>query len=271
MEIALRENLMDVGFATKSSTPPMLPHKAKIRIVLVEDHAILREGLKALIEIESDFDIVGEFGSVEDCLLGIVDLSPDLLLTDLALPGRSGIELLTEIQRLCPMTRKLVLTAHENEEYIRAALNAGANGYVLKDANSAELMLAIRTVSLGQQFLCKAIASKILSGYLSGYAPGDQRPAVPAVTQSITEREREVLTRIALGNSNKVIARELGVSPKTVEKHRSNLMRKLQLHNAAAITMFAIRNGMTSSAPLSGRTNTRMESLDRARPLASVG
>ena len=99
--------------------------KGRIRIVLVEDHAILREGLKALIEIEPDFDIVGEFGSVEDCLAGIADLRPDLLLTDLALPGRSGIELLAEIQRLSPLTRKLVLTAHENEEYIRAALNAG--------------------------------------------------------------------------------------------------------------------------------------------------
>ena len=219
--------------------------RPRTRLILVEDHAILREGLKALIELEDDFNIVGDFSRVEDSLNGIRDLQPDIVVTDLGLPGRSGIELLAEIRRLSPKTRKLVLTAHENEEYIRAALNAGADGYVLKDANSAELMLAIRTVSLGQQYLCKAIASKILSGYLSG----DQRQASPAVTQSITEREREVLTRIALGNSNKLIARELGVSPKTVEKHRSNLMRKLQLHNAAAITMFAIRNGMTSSEP----------------------
>jgi DNA-binding NarL/FixJ family response regulator len=264
---------MQAGFETGSSSTPTGTQKPKIRIVLVEDHAILREGLKALIEIEADFDIVGEFGSVEECLIGIVGLKPDLLLTDLALPGRSGIELLADIQRLYPLTRKLVLTAHENEEYIRAALNAGANGYVLKDANSAELMSAIRAVSVGQQFLCKAIASKILSGYLSGYASADQRPAVPAVAQSITEREREVLTRIALGNSNKVIARELGVSPKTVEKHRSNLMRKLQLHNAAAITMFAIRNGMTGSAPLSSRSSARAQSLDSSpvRPLASAG
>jgi DNA-binding NarL/FixJ family response regulator len=223
--------------------------KPRIRIVLVEDHAILRDGLKALIEIESDFDMVGDFCRVEESLDGIRDLQPDIVLMDLSLPGRSGIELLAEIRRLSPRTRKLVLTAHDTEEYIRAALNAGADGYVLKDANGAELMLAIRTVSLGQQFLCKAIAGKILSGYLSG----DQRPFSPAAAQSITEREREVLTRIALGNSNKVIARELGVSPKTVEKHRSNLMRKLQLHNAAAITMFAIRNGMTSSDPFGDR------------------
>src|SRR6202166_4775181 len=186
MRVGLDERSSTPGSSTPVSTQ-MGTQKPKIRIVLVEDHAILREGLKALLEIESDFDIVGEFGSVEDCLEGITGLQPDLLLTDLALPGRSGIELLTEIQRVSPLTRKLVLTAHENEEHIRAALNAGANGYVLKDANGGELMLAIRTVSVGQQFLCKAIANKILSGYLSG----DQRPSSPAVAKSITERERE--------------------------------------------------------------------------------
>src|SRR6202795_1554703 len=136
--------------------------KPRISIVLVEDHAILREGLKALIEIESDFDMVGDFCRVEESLDGIRDLQPDIVLMDLSLPGRSGIELLAEIRRLSPRTRKLVLTAHDTEEYIRAALNAGADGYVLKDANSAELNRAIRSVSVGQRFLCDAVASKVL-------------------------------------------------------------------------------------------------------------
>jgi DNA-binding NarL/FixJ family response regulator len=228
------------------------PSEPRISIVLVEDHALLREGLRALIELEADFDVVGDFGSMECSLDGIRELQPDLVVTDLVLPGRSGVELLGEIQRLSPVTRKLVLTAHADEQYIRSALNAGADGYILKDASSVELMLAIRTVARGTQFLCKGIAGKILTGYLSEYASRDQRSAVSPVGQSITGREREVLTSIALGNSNKSIARELGVSPKTVEKHRSNLMRKLQLHNAAAITMFAIRNGMTGSAPPNG-------------------
>lgn len=214
--------------------------KLRTRIILVEDHAILREGLKALIEIEPDFEIAGDFGDVEDSLDGIAQLQPDLVLTDLALPGSSGFELLAQIKHVAPQARKLVLTAHNSEEYIRAALNAGADGYVLKDANRAELMLAIRTVAAGQQFLCKAIASKILSGYLLG---GEPRRAQQN-SQSITGREREVLTRIAMGESNKSIARALALSVKTIEKHRSNLMRKLHLHNAAAITMFAVRNGL---------------------------
>lgn len=254
---------MQVGVENRFAGASKDLNNRRIRIVLVEDHAVLRDGLKALIEIEQDFDVVADFGGVDAALEGIRDLQPDIVLTDLALPGRSGIELLAAIQRISPLTRKLVLTAHENEEYIRAALNAGANGYVLKDANGAELMLAIRTVSVGQQFLCKAIANKILSGYLSG----DQKLAAPPATEAITEREREVLTRIALGNSNKLIARELGVSPKTVEKHRSNMMRKLQLHNAAAITMFAIRNGMTSSEPLGN--GSRLQLFESPHPVAS--
>ena len=240
---------MQVGAEGKLDSLAGEEVSGRIRIVLVEDHAILRDGLKALIELEPDFEVIAEFDGVESGLIGIRGLQPDVVLTDLALPGRSGIELLSEMRTLSPLTRKLVLTAHDNAAHIRAALTAGADGYVLKEATSAELMQAIRTVAAGQQFLCKAIAGKILSGYLLG----EHRHPLPVLSQSITGREREVLTRIALGNSNKMIARDLGLSPKTVEKHRSNLMRKLQLHNAAAITMFAIRNGMTGSELFDGR------------------
>jgi DNA-binding NarL/FixJ family response regulator len=261
--VAIRENSMRFGPDIRPAALLDRADKARLRIVLVEDHAILRDGVKVLIEMESDFEVVGDFCRVQEGLDGISRLRPDLVITDLALPGRSGIELLAEIRRLLPETRKLVLTAHENEEYVRAALNAGADGYVLKEANSSELMLAIRTVSAGEQFLCKAIATKVLSGYLSG----DQRPSGAAVAQSITGREREVLTRIALGNSNKLIARDLGLSPKTVEKHRSNLMRKLQLHNAAAITTYAIRHGMTGGDLIGGPLAGRLLAL---QPAASI-
>jgi DNA-binding NarL/FixJ family response regulator len=216
--------------------------KLRTRIVIIEDHAILREGLKALIEDEPDFDVVGAFGGVEDALVGIHELQPDLVLTHLAFTGSSRFELLLAIRRVAPRARKLVLTAYDSEEYIRAALNAGADGYVLKDANSVELMQAIRTVSAGQKFLCEAISNKITGGGASGGEPRRKR----ATTQSITGREREVLTRIALGDSNKGIAVALALSVKTIEKHRSNLMRKLRLHNTAGITLFAVRNGLTS-------------------------
>jgi DNA-binding NarL/FixJ family response regulator len=233
---------------TRQPALPGKERKPRIRIILVEDQAILREGLKALLESESDFHVVGEFRCAEDSQDRISDLQPDLVLTDLAPSGRWGVEWLGEVQRRSPATRKLVLTWCCGEEHIRAALKAGADGYVAKDANIAELNLAIRTVSAGGQYLCEATANQVLSNFLAH----EQRRPCPAVVQSITGREREVLTRIALGDSNKLIARELGVSPKTVEKHRSNLMRKLQLHNAAAITMFAIRNGMTGSEPFGG-------------------
>src|SRR3984957_15665889 len=162
---------------------------SRIRIVLVEDHLILRDGLKALIEIEPDLVIVGEFEAVDQCLAGIDELQPDLVLTDLELPERSGIELLAHITHLVPKARKLVLTAHNGEEHVRAALQAGADGYVLKDADRDELILAIRTVWAGQQFLCEAVANKVLCSYLSGGA--SRRDA--ATGQNITGREREVL------------------------------------------------------------------------------
>ena len=216
-----------------------------IRLALVEDHAVLRDGLKALLELETDVVVVGEFACAKASLDGIHQLQPDVVVVDLALRNGSGIELMGELQRLSPRFRKLVLTGSDDVENIRAALSAGADGYVLKDSSSAELMLAIRTVSIGQRFLCKAIASKVLSGFLSG----DQPQGTSGSTGSITVREREVLTRIAQGHSNKMIARELGISPKTASKHRANLMQKLQLHNIAAVTMYAMRNGLAGNDP----------------------
>jgi DNA-binding NarL/FixJ family response regulator len=216
-----------------------------IRLVLVEDHAVLRDGLKALLELATDVVVVGEFACAKASLDGIHQLQPDVVLVDLALRNGSGIELMAEIQRLSPRSRKLVLTGSDGAESIRAALGAGANGYVLKNSSSAELMLAIRAVSIGQRFLCKAIASKVLSGFLSG----DQPQPAPESTSPITVREREVLTRIAQGHSNKMVAHELGISPKTVAKHRANLMQKLKLHNIAAVTMYAMKNGLAGNDP----------------------
>jgi DNA-binding NarL/FixJ family response regulator len=240
---------MEFGLGAAFGSSSDQQAKQNLKIVLVDASALLREGLKALLERESDLAVVGDFACAEDCLAHVGSLRPDVVLTDTNLPGMSGIELLSELRRRGVKVRSLVLTSHDDQEHIRGALNAGADGYVLKSAHHAELTLAVRAVQVGRHHLCRATSSQVLAGY---FADG-RRSASSEVTRTITEREREVLTRIALGNSNKLIARELGVSPKTVEKHRSNLMRKLQLHNTAAITMFAIRNGLTGGEPYTGQ------------------
>ena len=216
---------------------------AKNRLVLVEDHAILREGLRALLELERDLQIAGESTNGLDAVELVRQLAPALVITDIALPGRSGIELIGCLRQVQPGVKILVLTAHNSEEYIRAALNAGADGYVLKDASRVELLQAIRTILSGQTFLCASVTARVVSGYLRPKSADPTRLSA----EHVTGREREVLTQVALGNSNKLIARALGVSVKTVEKHRANLMRKLTLHNTAAVTRFAIRHGMVAA------------------------
>jgi len=219
---------------------------ARSNLVLVEDHAILREGLRALLELEPDLRIVGEAASGTDAITTVELVNPSLVITDIALPGGSGIELIGRLRMTRHALKILVLTAHNSEEYIRAALNAGADGYVLKDATRADLLQAIRAVLSGQTYLCSSVTAKVVSGYL--HPKAEESP--DSAAEQVTEREREVLTRVARGESNKLIARALGISVKTIEKHRANLMRKLTLHNTAAVTRFAIRHGMLSAADL---------------------
>ena len=209
---------------------------ARIRVLLVDDHAILREGLRALLELESDIEVLGEAGTFEEALQLATRFEPDVVLTDIGLPGRSGLSLVTELRKQCPKARVVLLTAHGSEEYLRAGLDVNADGYVLKDSGHEELICAIRAVVKGQQFLCKAIASTVMASFQNR----DARGTVTTPLQSLTTRERQVLTRVASGQSNKAVARELSLSVKTVEKHRANLMRKLTLHNAADITRFAL-------------------------------
>jgi DNA-binding NarL/FixJ family response regulator len=224
-----------------SSAGPAVEPKS--RLVLVEDHAILREGLRALLELEHDLDVVGEATNGIEAVELVRSRSPALIVTDIALPGCSGIELMGRLREMQPSLKILVLTAHNSEEYIRAAFTAGADAYVLKDASRADLLHAIRAVLSGQTYLCASVTAKVVSGYLQRKT----EKSAAASTEHVTGREREVLTRIALGESNKQIARALGLSVKTIEKHRANLMRKLTLHNTAAVTRFAIRHGMVAA------------------------
>jgi two-component system, NarL family, response regulator NreC len=225
--------MLDVVPAAAASGP-------KTRIVLVEGHAILRDGLRTLLELERDLTVAGSVGDAASALQVVREVRPDLVISDVSLPDRSGIALIGELLLTFRGLRLLVLTAHGTEEYIRAALNAGAHGYVVKDSGRADLLRAIRTVMSGRQYLCASVAAKVVSGFVSGF---EARRTTP-VEDLVTGRERQVLTCVALGQSNKSIARDLGLSVKTVEKHRANLMRKLTLHNAAAVTLFALRHGL---------------------------
>ncbi|BAU50043.1 LuxR family transcriptional regulator [Sulfurifustis variabilis] len=213
----------------------------KLRIMLAEDHTILRDGLRALLMLDAGIEVVGEVDNGLSALRSIGSLRPDLVLMDLSMPKMDGLAAIREIKRRHPEVKILALTVHKTEEYIRAALNAGADGYVLKDASKAELMAAIRATSAGRLYLTPAVSETIVHRYLNGSAV-----QVQSRSEVLSVREREVLKLIAEGYRNKEIATFLCVSAKTVEKHRANLMRKLDLHNVSALTTFAIENGLVA-------------------------
>ena len=211
-------------------------------IFITEDHTILRAGLKALLTTNPLFEVVGEADNGRDAIRYVAETKPDLVLMDLNMPGLSGVEAIRKIRSRNPETKVLVLTMHDSEEYVQASLEAGANGYVLKDATHAELMIAAERVLAGKTYLSPDIAEKVVSSYLSS-----KKNSAP-VTQwdTVTPREKQILKLIAEGNSNKDTAEYLFISIKTVEKHRANLMKKLELHNASALTAYAIDKGIVS-------------------------
>jgi DNA-binding NarL/FixJ family response regulator len=212
------------------------------QILIAEDHTILREGLRALLSSHGDFKIEGEAQDGREAVQSVEKLKPDLVLMDLSMPRTSGLEAIKDIKRGHPQVKVIALTVHKTEEYIVAALEAGADGYVLKDANHSELVMAIKTVLMGKRYISPSISEKVIQGYLDG------RKGYKATTAyaTLTQREREILKLIAEGYKNKDVADYLYISLKTVEKHRANLMRKLDLHNAAALTAFAIEKGLVS-------------------------
>lgn len=212
----------------------------KHRIVVAEDHTILREGLKALLSADPDLEIVGEAGDGREAVQRVQSLEPDIVLMDLSMPRMNGIEALREIRKQVPETKILVLTVHKSEEYILAAFQAGANGYVLKDATHHELVAAVRTVLQGKPYLSPAVSQTVLEGYLEGRSS----LRVESAWDSLTAREREIVKLIAEGYKNKEIADFLCISVKTAEKHRANLMKKLDLHSVSAVTTLALQKGL---------------------------
>ncbi len=214
--------------------------KRPYRIMIAEDHTILRQGLKALLSSNPDFKIVGEAEDGREAVRSAETLSPDLILMDLSMPKMTGTEAISEIKKRSKDTKIVVLTVHRGEEYVLSALEAGADGYVLKDANHDELTTAIRKVLDGKRYLSPDISGKVIEGYLAG------KNAIRKKTSwdTLTPREREILKLIAEGYKSKEMAEFLFISSKTVQKHRSNLMEKLDLHNTAALTVFAIEKGL---------------------------
>ena len=212
------------------------------RIVIAEDHTILREGLRAILSSNSEFEIVGEAEDGREAIRCVENINPDLVLMDLSMPRTNGLEAIKEIKKQNPEIKVMALTVHKTEEYILEALKGGADGYVLKDATQAELVLAIKNVLMGKRYLSPDISEKVIEGYLEG------RKTVKTTSawDTLTQREREILKLIAEGFKNKEVADYLCISLKTVEKHRANLMKKLDLHNAAALTAFAMEKGLVN-------------------------
>ena len=213
-----------------------------LRIVLAEDHTILREGLRALLSADPAFEIIGEAQDGRDAVRCVEKLEPDLLLMDLSMPRMSGIDAIREIKKRYPDIKIIALTVHKTEEYLLATLQAGADGYVLKDATHDELVLAIKNVMGGKSYLSPGVSEKVIEGYLDGKESNRSR----SPWETLSQREREVLKLIAEGYKNKEIAGDLCISLKTVEKHRANLMKKLDLHNAAALTVYAMQKGLVN-------------------------
>ena len=209
------------------------------RILLVDDHAVVRSGLRMLLENEHDVEIVGEAENAAEAMEAAMILKPNVILMDIGLPDMSGIEATREIKKKVADVAIVALTIHEDEEYFFKMLEAGASGYVPKRAAPDELITAIRAAANGQVYLYPSLAKLLVRDFLSGGRPADKQ-----VASELTDREQEVLTYLAEGANNEEIATALFISPKTVGRHRENIMRKLNLHSRADLVRYAIRKGI---------------------------
>jgi two-component system response regulator NreC len=212
---------------------------SKIRLLLVDDHQVVRAGLRMLFQAEEDMEIVGEAGSGQEALEAVSELKPDVVLMDVVMSRMSGIEATRRIKEIHPNTAVLALTMHEDEQYFFEMLQAGASGYVPKRAAPDDLTSAIRVVSQGNVFLYPTLAKLLVKDFVQR-AESD----LPSIADELTPREREVLTYIAEGYTNREIAEELVISVKTVDRHRENIMGKLNLHNRVELVKYAIEKGL---------------------------
>ncbi len=216
--------------------------REQVKVLLVDDHAILREGVHALLAREPDITVVGEAGDGQEALEKVPRLRPDVVIMDIVMPRMNGLEATRLIREKYPHVRVLILSMYDDHEYVVQIIQAGASGYVLKRVVTEDLVRAIHAVHAGESFLYPPIAAKLIGDYLRvtvGEPGGNSGGG-----EVITAREREVLRLIADGRSNQEIAERLGLSRKTVDSHRANAMRKLDLHNVTEVVKYAIRTGM---------------------------
>jgi two-component system response regulator NreC len=206
-----------------------------IRIVVVDDHAVVRTGLRMLLEAEDDIEVVGEAGNTRDAVFEVRAQKPDVILLDVVMPGESGIEATPKLLHEAPEARILVLSMQDDPRYVREAFAAGASGYVLKEAVDAEVVSAIREVAGGTRYVHPALGARMVAADAAARAAADSDP--------LSDREHEVLKLLALGHTNQEIAQKLYISVRTAETHRAHIMRKLNLTTRAELVRYALEHG----------------------------
>ncbi len=216
-----------------------------IKVLIVDDHAIVRHGLSRSIQQQEDMEVVGQASDGRGAVEQAKKLSPDVVLMDVSMPYLNGIEATREILRESPDTRVIALSMHSAKRYVREMFRAGASGYLLKDCEFDELVQTIRLIADGQTYISPSISRIVVENYARGTTPEERENAFSVLTQ----REREVLQLMAEGNSTKQIAMRLFISPKTVEAHRLRIMNKLDIDNVALLTKYAIQEGLTPPEP----------------------
>lgn len=215
-----------------------------IRVYLIDDQAMIRAGMKSLLNQRGNLEVIGDCGDARQALGEVEDLRPDVILLDITMPGLSGLDALPMIRKIIPKTKVLMVTHHEGEKFVDRALTSGAEGYLSKDSDPAELALAIEAVHRGDPFVSPKVSAAILARSRRGESGS---PASLSRVEALTPREREVFQLLAIGHSNKEVARDLGMSLGTAKKHRENLQRKLDCHSAAELARLAIREGLVDS------------------------
>lgn len=214
----------------------------RIRILVVDDHTLIRQGIVGLLESQADIEVVGQAGNGQEALQASRDLQPDVILMDLAMPGANGLDITREIKRQQPGVQVVILTIHDREDYLFQALRAGASGYVLKGADVQDLLAAVRSAHRGEVYLYPTVTRTLVADYLRRARAGEDRASL----DGLSDREREILGLIAQGMTTPEIAASLFLSPHTVQSHRDHIMAKLGLHSKAALIRYAIERGLVA-------------------------